>query len=134
MGLNNRDFSSEIIFKTSRSSGKGGQNVNKVESRVSLFFSISSSSLLSNSEKTRLINSSKISVNSNNEIQIDVEESRSQLKNKKIAIQRLHDLLTSALKKPKTRKATTPTKAAIRKRLRNKKAHSEKKKNRRKDF
>lgn len=134
MNLVERDFNSELVFKTSRSSGKGGQNVNKVESRVSLFFNISASKIISETEKNRLLKSNKLAINSNNDLQIDVEESRSQLQNKKTAIERFYQLLTTALRKPKVRKATKPSKAAIRRRLRNKKAHSEKKQNRKKGF
>ncbi len=129
-----QDFSSEFTFKTSRSSGKGGQHVNKTESRVSLFFNVPDSLLLSEEEKQQLLNYKQLSVNTNNEWQIDVEDTRSQLKDKKIAIERFHEHLQQALKKEKKRKATQPTKAAIRKRLKAKKLLSEKKKNRRKDF
>lgn len=134
MNTANRDFISELKFKTSRSSGKGGQHVNKTESRISLFFNVINSELLSQEEKTRIINSDKIAINGKNEIQIDVEQSRSQIQNKKIAIERFYQFLAVALKKPKLRRTTKPTKAAVKKRLKGKKMQSEKKQNRKKDF
>ena len=134
MNLQKDRLLSELNFKTSRSSGKGGQHVNKTESRISLFFDVTNSEVLSEEQKPQLLASSKLSLSSENVFQIDVEESRSQLKNKKIAIERFFEKITEALKRPKRRKPTKPSKAAIRKRIKNNKRHSEKKQNRRKDF
>jgi ribosome-associated protein len=134
MNTANRDFISELKFKTSRSSGKGGQHVNKTESRISLFFNVTNSELLSEEEKNRMLNSDKITVNGKGEIQIDVEQSRSQIQNKKIGIERFYQILAIGLKKPKLRRTTKPTKAAVKKRLKGKKIQSEKKQNRKKDF
>lgn len=134
MNFSEKDFSSEFEFKTSRSSGKGGQHVNKTESRVSLFFSIDKSQLLSEEEKKKLSTNATTQISNDGFLQIDVEEHRSQAKNKKRAIEKFYQWLREALKPVKRRKATKPTKAAIRKRLKNKKLKSEKKQNRRLDF
>ena len=134
MNLQPKDFSSEFTFKTSRSSGKGGQHVNKVESRVSLFFNVMTSSILSDEQKELIINSKIVTLNKEHTLQIDAEESRSQRKNKLACVAKFHELISKALQKPKTRKATRPSKAAIKKRLKDKKNLSEKKKNRQKDF
>lgn len=133
MTLHNRDFSSEFVFKTSRSSGKGGQHLNKTESRVSLFFNLEQSSLLHSSEKEHLREKLKEKITSEGVLQIDVESSRSQHQNKKIAIERFYQLLQEALKKKKARKLSKPSRIAIKKRLKQKKIQSEKKERRRND-
>lgn len=134
MKSSHRDLVKELDFKASRSSGKGGQHVNKTESRVSLFFDVVNSVILTDEEKERLKSSKLVSLSSSGILQIDTEKYRSQLKNKKLAIDKFYSLLSEALKKPKLRKATKPSKAAIKKRLKEKKILSEKKKNRRNDF
>jgi len=127
-----KDFSDELYFKTSRSSGKGGQHVNKTESRVSLFLNILESSLLSEDEKTTL--SEKLALSQEGLLQINSEASRSQLKNKQICIDKFYKIIASALVKQKKRRLSKPSKAAIRKRLKNKKKRSEIKQNRKSDF
>lgn len=127
-----KDFTVEFIFKASRSGGKGGQHANKVESRQSLFFNLWESKILNEEEKQLLAERWKNKLSKEEVLQIDVEESRSQARNKKIAIERFYELLEMGLKKQKKRKKSKPNKAAIRKRLKNKKQHSEKKKNRKK--
>ncbi|MEX2380590.1 MAG: alternative ribosome rescue aminoacyl-tRNA hydrolase ArfB [Vicingaceae bacterium] len=131
--LKERPFLSELSFKTSRSSGKGGQHVNKTESRVSLFFDVEQSQILSEDEKQLIYTRMEARLNEGKIIQIDVEESRSQKRNKEIAIQRFLELVSENLKRKKKRKVSKPTKAAIKKRLKAKKKHGEKKQNRRKD-
>lgn len=131
--LKERPFLSELSFKTSRSSGKGGQHVNKTESRVSLFFDVENSQFLSDEEKELIISKMGERLNEGKIIQIDVEESRSQKRNKEIATQRFLELITEKLKRKKKRKVSKPTKSAIKKRLKAKKKRSEKKQNRRKD-
>tara|TARA_B100000965_G_C19013166_1_gene507584 strand:+ start:54 stop:464 length:411 start_codon:yes stop_codon:yes gene_type:complete len=133
MNVKDIDFSSEIWFSTSRSSGKGGQHVNKTESRVSLYFSVSDSSLLSENQKSLIIKNLEGKLSQDFQLQIDVEESRSQLKNKKVAIERFYNLLEKALFVPKKRKETKPSKAAIKRRLNAKKKRGDLKQNRRKD-
>lgn len=126
-------FLAEVSFKTSRSSGKGGQHVNKTESRVSLFFNIEESDLLTGEEKSILKERLMSRLTDGKIIQIDVEESRSQQRNKEIALKRLIKLLGENSKPKKKRKISKPSKAAIKKRLKAKKVKSEKKQYRRKD-
>ena len=132
MNVVKNDFSDELFFKTSRSGGKGGQHVNKVESRVSLFFNIRESSILSEEEKELL--SEKLSLSQNGVLQINCESSRSQAKNKEICIQKFYKIISEALRRKKKRKLSKPSKAAIRKRLNDKKRNSEKKQNRKFDY
>ncbi|MAC95886.1 MAG: aminoacyl-tRNA hydrolase [Flavobacteriales bacterium] len=126
-------FLAEVSFKTSRSSGKGGQHVNKTESRVSLFFDIEESDLLTGEEKSILKERLMSRLTDGKIIQIDVEDSRSQQRNKEIALKRLIKLLGDNSKPKKKRKISKPSKAAIKKRLKAKKVQSEKKQFRRKD-
>lgn len=130
-----RDFSSELQFQTSRSSGPGGQNVNKVETRVTLRFQVASSELLDQREKERLRLKWKSKLTSDGELLVSAEKHRSQLKNREEAIKIFKKLIEKAFTDPKPRKKTKPSKAAIKERLDSKKRHSEKKANRRKpDF
>jgi len=126
-------FLAEVSFKTSRSSGKGGQHVNKTESRVSLFFDIEESDLLTREEKSILKERLMSRLTDGKIVQIDVEDSRSQQRNKEIALKRLIKLLGENSKPKKKRKISKPSKAAIKKRLKAKKVKSEKKQFRRKD-
>jgi ribosome-associated protein len=123
-----RGLESEMDFQTSRSSGPGGQNVNKVESRVTLRFNVPQSIILSEEEKQRI--ASKLSLTTEVDLLIHSQETRSQMKNKDIAVQKFYDTLKEALVKKKIRKVTRPSKAAVKKRLEAKKQHSHKKQNR----
>ena len=120
----------EISFKTSRSSGSGGQNVNKIESKVSLIFNIETSLALDDNQKNILFQKLDNIINSENELIVNCEESRSQLKNKKQAIDKFKVLIDKAFEEKKKRKKTKPTKAAKMKRLEEKKKMSQKKENR----
>lgn len=133
MLLENKKILQELEFKSSKSSGKGGQHVNKTESRISLFFNIFTSNFLSIEAKERLAKKLKHRISQEGIIQIDVDSSRSQHQNKKIAIERFFRLLESSLLEKKKRKISKPSEAAIRKRLKAKKIQSEKKQNRRKE-
>ena len=134
--LRNRedDLLKELTFSTSRSSGPGGQNVNKVETKVELRFSIMLSKVLSDVEKRTVLQKLKNRINSNGELVVTAQTSRSQLQNKQIAIQRLLTLLNDTLKPKKKRIATKPTKASVKRRLESKRKHSEKKSFRKKNF
>lgn len=125
--LQNRDFSSEFSFATSRSSGPGGQNVNKINSKVELRFQVELSQLLSDREKQIILSKLKNRINNEGELIITVQTDRSQLKNKEEAVEKFQELLTKALTPRKQRKATRPTKASVEKRLEIKKQNSEKK-------
>lgn len=124
-------LAAEMTYKTSRSSGPGGQNVNKVESKVTLIWNVDVSNVLSDVQKEivkeRLVNR----MNAIGQLILEVSESRSQLENKQIAIDKLFLLLTNALRPTKKRIPTKVSKAKILARLDRKKQHAVKKSNRR---
>lgn len=121
----------EIKYRTSRSSGAGGQNVNKVSTKVELLFNVDSSEVLTNSQKEKINKKLGNRINVEGVLLLQCEETRSQLKNKQIAFTRFAELLKEALKPVKKRKPSKPSKSAIKKRLDNKKKHSDKKVSRR---
>jgi ribosome-associated protein len=121
------DFSTEIVFNTSRSSGSGGQNINKVETKVELRFGLNASVLLDDAEKVKIKEKLKNQINQENELLVVCQESRSQLKNKELALKKFKELLTSALTVQKKRKPTKPTLEKIEKRLKTKRINAEKK-------
>lgn len=124
------DFLPELQFQTSRSSGPGGQNVNKVESRVELRFRILDSQLLTEAQKQTLLQKLASKLTQEGELLIATQEDRSQLRNKETALRKFHELLTKALHQPRPRKATKPSKGAVRQRLESKKKQGDKKANR----
>lgn len=117
-----------MIFSASRSSGAGGQNVNKVSSRIELRFSLVHSQLLTEEEKLLIQRKLSNRINSEGELILTAQDHRSQVKNKALAIEKFFQLLTMALKQPKKRVATRPTKASRIKRLESKRMHAQKKK------
>ena len=123
------DIVNEFTFETSRSGGKGGQNVNKVESKVSLLWNYEKTTLLTETEKQRLKERAKSYLCSHG-IRITSQKSRSQLDNKQNTIQKLNDLLVVWLKVEKKRKPTRIPRSVKRKRLKNKKINSDIKKSR----
>ena len=126
-----RDFSSEFTFSASRSSGAGGQNINKVNTKVELRFSVLDSELLSPREKEILAQKIESRLTSAGLLIIVSQEERTQLKNKAICVIKFFDILQNALTPRKKRKPTRPTKGSKERRLEQKKATSEKKSNRR---
>ncbi|KAA9331416.1 aminoacyl-tRNA hydrolase [Hymenobacter busanensis] len=124
-------FWSELQVQTSRSSGPGGQNVNKVESRVELRFDVAHSQLLTDEQKQRILEKLGPQLTADGLLLVTAQEDRSQLRNKELALLKLHDTLAKALHRPKPRKPTKPSKGAVRKRLDSKKRLGEKKANRR---
>lgn len=128
------DLQKEVIYKTSRSGGKGGQNVNKVSTKVELLFDINQSLLFTDEEKQLLQAKLQSRFNKDGYVQVVCEEERSQYLNKEKAIEKLSVILVKALHQPKKRKATKPTKAMIAARLENKKIQSAKKAGRKRNF
>lgn len=121
----------ELLFKAVRSSGPGGQHVNKTSSKVEVQFDLLNSDALTESEKGRLHNKLKNRVNSEGILVLQCGESRSQHRNKSLVIQRLLDLLRDNLRTAKPRKKSKPSRSAIEKRLRSKQHRALKKKDRR---
>lgn len=125
----------ELQFKAVRSSGAGGQNVNKVSSKVVLTFDLKNSQALSDEEKGLLENKIASRLTSEQILILNCDEDRSQLKNKAIVTKRFLDMISAGLYVPKIRKATKIPKSVIRKRIKDKKNVSDIKKSRRKtDF
>ena len=134
MNFTKADLQKEITYKTSRSGGKGGQNVNKVSSKVELLFSIGNSLLFTDEEKELLNHKLQSRFNKDDLVQVVCDEERSQYLNKEKAVERLISILTAALHKPKARKPTKISKAAKQARLENKRLNALKKEGRRKEF
>jgi ribosome-associated protein len=123
-----KDILKEVVFKTSRSGGKGGQNVNKVSTKVELVFHIANSLSLTDEQKQLLLDKLSNQLDSEGFLHVVSQASRSQLENKKIAIVKFFKLLNSAFIIKKQRKATKPSKTAIEKRIKSKKIVGELKK------
>jgi len=117
----------EVKYRTSRSSGAGGQNVNKVSTKVELIFDVNGSAVLSEEQKMIIHEKLKNRISNEGLLILHCDETRSQLKNKEIVLNRFIVLIEDALKPEKERKPTKPTKSSVEKRLYNKKKKSDKK-------
>lgn len=130
--MNKEKLLSELQYKAVRSSGSGGQNVNKVSSKVVITFDLNASEAFSIEQKELILNKLASKFTSENILILTCDEDRSQLKNKEIVTKRLIDLLKKALVVPKKRKPTSVPKSVVEKRIKDKKTNSEIKQNRKK--
>lgn len=125
--ITSQQILSELEFSSARSGGPGGQNVNKVNSKVILRWNINKSPIINDEQKELLLKKLAPYITTEGDLLLTSQENRSQLDNKENVIAKLDVLLKKAFTKPKVRKATKPGKAAKAKRVENKKRHAEKK-------
>ena len=128
--MNKEALFQECDFKAVRSSGPGGQHVNKTSTKVMLHWSLKDSNVFSEKEKERLFKRLKSKLTSDDQLVLSYDQSRSQNKNKDEVFKNLVRLLENGLLKPKRRKRTKPTLASKKRRLDSKKRNAEKKANR----
>ena len=124
-------LAAELVFTTSRSGGPGGQNVNKVNSKVTLQFDIANSVALTPEEKSTIFQKLSSKINRDGILLLTAQENRSQLENKETVIVKFNRLMAKAFERKKARKATKPSKSSVQERIKKKKVVSEKKKWRR---
>ncbi|TAL67772.1 MAG: aminoacyl-tRNA hydrolase [Bacteroidetes bacterium] len=118
--LKKRNLENEFVFSTSRSAGPGGQNVNKLSTKVELRFSLLLTSLFPEKEKEIIFRKLKNKINNEGELILVSQSERTQLKNKKVVTEKFYELISKALTIPKKRKPTRPTLTSRLKRLDNK--------------
>ena len=123
----------ELRFRFSRSGGPGGQHVNKAATKVELLFDVRNSPSLSDSQRKRIEKKYQNRISTDGILRIEVQDSRSQLQNRQIAIERFRKMLADALKTRRRRISTSPPQQAKEKRLKEKKKRGEIKKLRRRD-
>lgn len=115
----------ELSWSASRSSGPGGQNVNKTSTRVTLEWSIAQSAVLDEAQRARLLDKLAGRINNEGVLQVHAEDARSQLRNRELAAVRLAELVEIALRRPKARRPTLPSRGAKERRLKAKKVRSD---------
>lgn len=126
------DLSSEFIFQASRSSGPGGQNVNKVNSKIELRFNIQNSVILTDNQKEILLTKLAAKISLDGFLIVVSQRDRSQLVNKEDAIRKTYEQIEKALRPVKRRKSTRPTRSSVEKRLEGKRIKADIKQNRQK--
>ncbi|MCX6239949.1 MAG: alternative ribosome rescue aminoacyl-tRNA hydrolase ArfB [Bacteroidia bacterium] len=130
MDIRDRNFQDEFVFQTSRSGGPGGQNVNKVSSKVELRFDVANSILLNEEEKATIAVKLVNKINKSGELVLVAQTDRSQLKNKEKVIEKFYLLIILALTPRKKRLETKPTRASVERRLESKRVQATIKANR----
>lgn len=128
------DIIKELVFKASRSGGKGGQNVNKVSTRVEVFFHIPDSYFLNSLQKELLMERLGAKLSNEGVLRVVADKERSQLLNKELAINKLVQVLNRSLHTNPVRKPSKPSRSSITERLEVKNLQAIKKQNRRKDY
>jgi len=128
--MNYEDFHKEVKYRTSRSGGAGGQNVNKVSTKVELMLDVDASLVLTERRKTIIKEKLANKISQDGILSLKCDETRSQLSNKEIVFERFVNLIKTALTPVKKRRRTKPSRSSVRKRLDNKKKHSQKKSDR----
>ena len=126
--LNTRNFENEFVYSASRSSGPGGQNINKVNTKVELRFSILIRNYSLDDEKELIFRKLKNKINKEGELVLSSQSERTQLMNKKIIIEKFYELISKALTIPKKRRSTIPSLSSVIKRLEEKRNQGYKKK------
>jgi ribosome-associated protein len=124
----------ELEFQTSRSSGPGGQNVNKLNTKVAVVLNISTCSFLTDAQKEIILKKLSSRLTKDKRLIVESQRFRTQRANRDFAVEKLHDIIEAALRVPKKRKLTKPTYSAVQKRLQQKKRRSDIKKHRAKNF
>ena len=130
--MNTEKLIKELNFKATRSSGAGGQHVNKVSSKIELFFDVENSNVFSEDEKNLLLKNLATQLTKENMLLLTCDESRSQHKNKELVIKRFLEMIKQSLIIPKKRKPTKPSKASIKRKAENKRKQALKKSMRKK--